>query len=69
MVKGRERETIDVDRVAELLGVNMRTVHRWCDKGEIESYKLGTGKTSPRRIYLDSVFAFAKKVQKRDLTP
>lgn len=68
MGKGREREIIDVGRAGELLGVSVFTVHRWCQKGDIESYKLGKGISSPRRIYLDSVIAFAKEVQGRDLS-
>lgn len=41
---------LTVKRYAELTGVPARTVRHWCKHGQLETVKLGPGRTSPYRI-------------------
>ena len=60
-----ERKTITTERAAELLGVTPKTINTWSNAGQLEYFKLSAASNSPRKIYLDSVIDYAKKVQGR----
>ena len=60
-----ERITVDVETAAAMLGISTTSIHRLCNDNAIESFKSSNAPNSPRRIYVNSVIAFAKKVQGR----
>lgn len=62
------RQTVySTGQVAKLLGVAPRTVVKWYDSGQLKGYQLPsagariTGALVDRRIYRDSVLAFARR--------
>lgn len=59
------RETVKTVEAAEILEVSTVTILRLIDTGELEAYKLTPGKTSPYRIYRDSIDAFISRRQQR----
>jgi excisionase family DNA binding protein len=61
-------KTISAIEAAELLGLSKPTICRLIQGGQIAAYKLTGRKTSPYRVYLDSVIAYAKRVQGRDIS-
>ena len=58
-----ERPTFTTKETAELLGVTTVTVTRLIKRGELQAYKLTPGKTSPLRIYKDSVESLLERRQ------
>ncbi len=56
-----DRPTLSTRETAALLGVNPVTVQRLVKRGELEAFKLTTGKTSPLRIYKDSIEALLER--------
>ncbi len=58
-------EFLTNDEVAEALRVNPRTVDRWLNKGLMEGYKLGKGKTALWRIPKGEVKRFLEKHRNR----
>jgi excisionase family DNA binding protein len=66
MARISDRETITQREAADYLGVSTMTISRMCHAGEIRYYTLTPAAHSPRRIYTDSVVAFAQKRQGRE---
>jgi hypothetical protein len=61
------RQTVNVVSAAEALNVGTTTIHRMCEQGTLEFYRPTEAPKSPRRIFIDSILAFAKK-QGREIT-
>lgn len=60
-------EFYTLKEVAQYLRVHTRTILRWLEKGELQGYKLGIGKTSLWRISKTEVEQFLKRtVEKSD---
>ena len=49
------------EEIAELLRVHPRTVERWLEKGILQGYKLGKGRTALWRISQDDFDEFLKE--------
>lgn len=59
------RQIVNVEQAAELLGVSQSMIHKLCDENKLNYYKLTEGMTAPLRIYIDSVKEYALRVQGR----
>jgi hypothetical protein len=58
--KKTARQTINVVSAAAALNVGTTTIHRMCEQGTLEFYRPTQAPKSPRRIFVDSILAFAK---------
>lgn len=59
----KNRQTVSAARVARMLDVSVRTVHRMVESGELAAYKIREGKTSsPLRISYDSVLTHLERL-------
>jgi excisionase family DNA binding protein len=59
----KSRQTVSASRVAAMLDVSVRTVHRMVESGELLAYKVREGKrSSPLRISYDSVLAHLERI-------
>ena len=50
-----DRPTLSSSEAAQIIGVSIPTITRMIQRGELEAYKLTLAKSSPLRIYKDSV--------------
>lgn len=50
-------DLLPVSEVAQILGVHIRTVHRWVQQGQLDGTKLGTGLRSAYMVTRESVIA------------
>jgi excisionase family DNA binding protein len=63
-------DVLKVPQVAEMCGVDPKTVRRWIEDGFFPGAKRGLGKTSPYRIPRHEVEAFIEdRTKQRGVTP
>ncbi len=67
MAKGKSRQVVTAQRAAEILELSKMTVLRHYHAGKLHGYRTSGARTAPTRIYVDSVIAFARKEQGRDI--
>lgn len=54
-------QLLTLNEVAERLRVSRSAVERWVRSGELPSYKLGEGRTAPRRVSEGDLSSFVAK--------
>lgn len=62
------QKTISVNEAAEIMQVERSTAIRMIHAGEISGYQTTPGKTTPFRVYAQSVIDYCQRVQSRDVT-
>lgn len=68
MAAGGTRKVVSAQRAAEILEISKMTVLRHYHAGKLLGYRTSRGRTAPAKIYADSIIAFARNEQGRDVT-